>query len=78
MLSMRDFEKIRELSREGLKPAEIASKLDINRKTVAKYLASNSPPSYPKVRSGRTREDHFMIYSERVRCNGSLYSSSKS
>jgi transposase len=51
MISMRDFNKIRELSKEGLKPLEIASKLNINRKTVAKYLASNSPPQYPKERA---------------------------
>jgi transposase len=67
MISMHDFEKIRELARNGLKPAKIAAQLSINRKTVTKYLASNSPPCYPKERDGRTREDHFLVYEERVK-----------
>jgi transposase len=67
MISMHNFEKIRELARNGLKPAKIAAQLGINRKTVSKYLGSNSPPCYPKERDGRTREDHFLAYEERVK-----------
>src|SRR5690606_20244628 len=62
---MHDFNKIRELARDGLKASQIALKLSINRKTVSKYLASNSPPSYSK-REGRTKADLFSPFSERV------------
>jgi len=67
MITMRDFENIRKLAGEGLRPVQIAAKLGINRKTVSKYLTSNSPPCYPKERDGRTREDHFLAYAERVK-----------
>lgn len=67
MISMHNFNRVRELSRDGLKPSEIASELNLNRKTVAKYLASNSPPQYPKERAGRTREDSFNPFIDRAK-----------
>jgi len=63
---MHHFNRVRELSRDGLKPSEIAIQLGINRKTVRRYLATNGPPQYPKQRSGRTREDNFLTFTERV------------
>jgi len=46
------FEKIRKLVREGCSDSEIARRLRINRKTVAKYRKSNAPPEYsPRKKS---------------------------
>ena len=57
MISMHHFNRVRELSRDGLKPSGIATELGINRKTVRRCLATNGPPQYPKQRSVKTRKD---------------------
>jgi len=59
------FQKIRKLVRDGQSNIDISNQLKIDRKTVAKYRESNSPPKY-KARTKRTREDLFAPYSETV------------
>jgi transposase len=66
LVSRYMFEKIRELNKQGLSGAAIARTLEINPKTVAKYLRSNTPPKY-KVRSQSTREDLFSDFAPRVK-----------
>ena len=38
MLRMNQIDEIKELQRQGLGPQEIAGRLNLNRKTVAKYM----------------------------------------
>lgn len=38
MLRMNQIDQIKELQRQGLGPQEIAGRLNLNRKTVAKYM----------------------------------------
>lgn len=54
MLSNHRFHRVRNLRGEGCCPSEIARRLGIDRKTVTKYLKSNSPPRY-SARVVRTR-----------------------
>ena len=56
MLSAHRFHQVRRLRDEGKCPTAIARTLSIDRKTVMKYLRSNSPPRYSQ-RQARTRED---------------------
>jgi transposase len=51
---MYNFNKVRELRKQGKSFSAIGRQLGINRRTVAKYLDSNTPPKYsPRERSGR-------------------------
>jgi transposase len=66
MVSEYMFQKIRRHVRDGLSDSEISRKLDINRKTVAKYRKSNTPPSYQK-RLVSTHPDKFAAFADRAR-----------
>lgn len=66
MVSQYMFQKIRKLVQEGLSDCEIARQLKVNRKTVAKYRKSNTPPSYQK-RLVSTRPDKFAAFADRAR-----------
>ncbi len=46
MLSIYLFKKIRKLKSLGMSQASIARKIQINPKTIAKYVRSNTPSSY--------------------------------
>jgi transposase len=58
------FHKIRRLGKQGCNKSEIARKIGLNRKTVSKYLASNTPPQYPD--RGRTRSNPFKGFESRA------------
>lgn len=60
------FQKIREMKIEGLSQAEIARRLELDPKTVARYARSNTPPKY-KARTVSTRVDLFSVFAEKVR-----------
>ena len=66
MVSQYMFQQIRELKKEGLSQAEIARRLEIDPKTVAKYVRANSPPRY-RARQLSTRVDKFSGFEDRVR-----------
>lgn len=54
MISMYNFTKMRDLRNKGLTYSEIGRELDIGRKTVSKYLKTNTPPKYkPRQCSGK-------------------------
>jgi transposase len=61
MIIMKEFCKIRALARDGVNKSEIARRLHIDRKTVAKYLRENNPPSYAK-RQSPTRKDPLLPF----------------
>jgi transposase len=65
MVSLYMFNQIRVLKAQGKSQAEIARELEIDPKTVAKYLRSNTPPQY-KVRTVTTRLDPFVGYEAKV------------
>lgn len=65
MLSMYMFQKVKELSGNGKKISTIARELGLDRKTVRKYLLSNTPPEYQE-RSISTKVDPFLAFEERV------------
>ncbi len=56
MVSAYMFQNIRNLKEQGKSQAEIARELDLDPKTVAKYVRANSPPRYKK-REKSTREE---------------------
>lgn len=60
------FQKARELKAQGLKRSQIARELGIDRKTVTKYLSSNTPPKYGP-RKAVTRGDPFLPFEPRAR-----------
>lgn len=60
------FQRVRELRAQGLKQSQIARELGIDRKTVAKYLTSNTPPKYGPRRVV-TRGDPFSAFEPRAR-----------
>jgi predicted transcriptional regulator len=66
MVTKYMFDKVRKLISEGLSDSKIALELNINRKTVAKYRKSNTPPSY-SPRSAATRIDLFAPFAEMTR-----------
>ena len=59
------FQKIRELKGEGLSQAEIARRLELDPKTVGRYVKLNTPPKY-KARTASTRVDLFSGFEEKV------------
>jgi transposase len=65
MLSCHRFNQVRVLKGENRSQSEIAEILGIDRKTVKKYLKSNSPPRY-SPRASRTKEDPFAPYRTQV------------
>jgi transposase len=60
------FQKVRDLKAQGLKQSQIAKELGIDRKTVAKYLSSNTPPKYGP-RKGVTKKDPFSAFEPRAK-----------
>ena len=65
MVKMYKFQRMRKLQEEGKNFSEIARDLKINRKTVAKYLQSNTPPKYKK-RSIVSRTDPLVPFAGRL------------
>ncbi len=66
MITMDIFHKARALRHLGKNNTEIADDLDINRKTVRKYLDAASPPHY-KARTSPSRVDLFAEFENFVR-----------
>lgn len=66
MVSQYMFQKIRELKSQKLSNAEIARRLEIDPKTVGKYVKLNSPPRY-KRRANSTVVDKFAEFEDKVR-----------
>ena len=66
MITMDLFHEIRVLSRKTKSKSKIARELNIDRKTVRKYLESASPPRYA-MRSEPSREDPFKEFESFVR-----------
>jgi len=65
MVSAHMFYRIRQLTDEGLNQIEIGKALRLNRKTVAKYQDTNTPPKY-KERVKVTRHDPFASFESRA------------
>lgn len=66
MVSLHMFQKIRNLRGQGKSQATIARELEIDPKTVAKYVRSNTPPKY-KVRTKSTRPDPLQGFETKVK-----------
>ena len=65
MVSDYMFDKIRELNSKGLNKCEIARELNLDWKTVTKYLKVNTPPKY-RPRAQSTRPDPLKDYEPRL------------
>lgn len=65
MVSLFMFHRIRQLVSEKKSDLAISRELGIDRKTVAKYRASNAPPQY-KQRSRPTKDDPFEAHAQRA------------
>ena len=60
MLRMNQIDQIKELQRQGIGPKEIASRLKLNRKTVAKYMGKDEyPDAVPSEAHGPSKLDPF-------------------
>ena len=59
------FQRARQLRKEGMSIAAISKKLRCNRKTIYKYIQSNTPPVYSS-RSVRTRKDPLIGFEDKV------------
>jgi transposase len=46
------WKAVRKLAAEGLSQREIASRLGLNRRTVARFVAADSPPRYRRAPQG--------------------------
>ncbi|MBK9039026.1 MAG: hypothetical protein IPL83_07685 [Bdellovibrionales bacterium] len=66
MITMDIFHKIRALDHLGESKSKIARELDLDRKTVRKYLKSTAPPCY-RPRSTPSRQDFFAEFEGFVR-----------
>lgn len=65
MISMYKFEQIRELIKSGANDSEIGRKLNIHRKTVARYRQANAPPKYSE-RKSTTKPDPASDFKEEL------------
>ena len=52
MLGALEWARVRALAADGLSQREIARRLGINRRTVARLLASGAPPRYRRASPG--------------------------
>lgn len=66
MVKMRDFSRIRALHAQGFSFSAISRELNVDRKTVRRYLRSNAPPAYGP-RAVRCKTDPFEDFEEIVR-----------
>jgi transposase len=65
MVTTYMFNRIRELSSQGMKARAIARELGLDRKTVGRYLKLNAPPRY-KERSVPSRQDPCKPFMEAI------------
>lgn len=65
MVSIYMFEKVRALVAQKKSDRAIGRELGLDRKTVAKYRLSNTPPGY-QPRAGSTRPDPLVGFEERI------------
>ena len=65
MVSALEWAEIRTLARDGVSQREIARRLGINRRTVARALSSDTPPRYVRAPAG-SQLDPLMGVIERV------------
>lgn len=65
MLSVHLFHRIRGLREEGKSKSAIARELGIDRKTVRKYMETNSPPRY-QARDASTKPDPFAPFADQA------------
>ena len=65
MVSALEWAEIRTLARDGVSQREIARRLGINRRTVARALVSDAPPRYVRAPAG-SQLDPLMGVIERV------------
>lgn len=66
MVSNFMFRRIRKLIKDGKNNSQISEETGVDRKTVAKYRESNSPPKYSE-RMLRTKPDPTLDYMDRIR-----------
>lgn len=65
MVFMDQFRRIKTLGRQGLSHSEIARKLNLNRKTVSRYINQKEAPSY-KPRSHPTRSSPITGFEQKI------------
>ncbi len=65
MVSALEWAEIRTLARDGVSQREIARRLGINRRTIARALATDAPPRYVRAPAG-SQLDRLMPVIERV------------
>lgn len=65
MVSALEWAEIRALARDGVSQREIARRLGINRRTVARALAAETPPRHVRAPSG-SQLDRLMPVIEEV------------
>lgn len=65
MISMYKFDQIRDFIKQGLSDSEIARRVGIHRKTVARYKRANAPPRYSSRRRA-SRDDPSSGYQEEI------------
>jgi transposase len=66
MVTKYMFNRVRELHAGGMSGRAIARELSLNRKTVDRFIKSNTPPSY-KERCSPTREDPCEPFMDRIK-----------
>ena len=66
MVSFYMFDKVRKLRNQGKSRAAIAKELNLNPKTVGKYLKLNTPPKY-SPRQNPTRKDPLKGFEETIK-----------
>ena len=65
MVSALEWAEIRTLARDGVSQRQIAARLGINRRTVVRALATDTPPRYVRAPAG-SQLDPLMGVIERV------------
>ena len=76
MVTKYMFDRVRALGAQGMRIRAISRELGIDRKTVSRYLASNSPPHY-KERQASTREDPCKNFMEEIKAMLSISAEAK-
>jgi transposase len=77
VITRGDFFMIKEMFQKGMSISDIARELELDRKTVRKYLQKDKPPSPQKRKKKESKLDPFKEYLQKQMLEDQVFNSEK-